>query len=806
MLPLTQPFSSTPQFSQLVAHIEAQLHNERTQAQAPLDQLLARARAEHDAVALICAVELQSQIAYGDNHLDLQYEALQMAQSHHLFAAEARLLNLIGKALYASARYQEALQTWARCLEVAELSQQYPTWVKAKMGLGQIYDALGDPSSAIQMHTEAIERCQTLDDRWLLLQAHINLGVNLFKLRRHDEALSAYNFALDTARALQHADDEAEALMRIGELYVARQMFSLAMSSLDAAKVIAERTGYRWALAQTLLFRAECSFRMKRPKEALHYAHQGIEVAQQAGAGHVRMKLLYLLSEICESLDDFATALQMQRQAQQLERQIQQATQRAPLQQVAQIAGWLKNADQVLLELASASTLDHSQLEHLSLTLCQTACQVLQLDQASFWQWSADGEQLHCLLRCDASGTTLATGPDVARQQLAALFDYLNSGEMVVAHAAAQHLYTWRWSELALAEQNICAVLFVPVRLNDQTIAVLSFEQLAHQRNWQRNELQHAHQLALLASRALAQHQQRFYQQQIATLNTQLQQQNEALETRVVERTQALQQTNQKLIQAEKLAALGFLVAGFAHKLNTPLGSILTAASTFTDHTQLLAADLAAGAVKKSQLEQFCQDSLHVAEIIQRNAQRASDMIRDLRQLADSDHASFPERFKLNQLISPIIDRYLASENAKQIQIHNAIDPQLEIYSYRAAIELILTQLLHNSLSHAFRGSHRVGQIQLSCQSHADGHLQLIYRDNGVGIAPELHTRVFEPFYTTQFGQGHSGLGMYQVYSLVHGKLGGEIALHSEMGQGVEITLTLPPLSALLASQSTTFS
>jgi len=280
-------------------------------------------------------------------------------------------------------------------------------------------------------------------------------------------------------------------------------MFSLAMSSLDAARVIAERTGYRWALAHTLLLRAECSLRMERPKEALQLAHQGIAIAQQAGAEHIRMKLQYLLSEICEALDDFASALHMQRQGQQLERRIQQASQRAPLEQVAQIAGGLKNADQILLELASSSRLDHSQLEDLSLTLCQTACQVLQLDQASFWQWSADGEQLQCLLRCDAAGATRAPGPDLIRQQLAQLLDYLKRGETVVAHAAAQHIYTWRWSELTLAAQNIFAILLVPVRLNDQTVAVLSFEQLARQRNWQRNELQYANQLALLASRAL---------------------------------------------------------------------------------------------------------------------------------------------------------------------------------------------------------------------------------------------------------------------------------------------------------------
>ncbi|WP_373973775.1 ATP-binding protein [Chitinibacter sp. SCUT-21] len=796
---LTQPFSSTPQFQHLVSQIEAQLHNERDQALAPLEQLLTRARSEHDAVAIITSVELMSQIAYGDNCLDLQYEALQMAQSHHLFAAEARLLNLIGRALYASARYQEAMHIWARCLEVAELSQQYPTWVKAKMGLGQIYDALGDANSAIQMHKEAIARCETIDDRWLLLQAHINLGVNLFKLRQNDAALAAYNFALDTARELKHADDEAEALMRIGEIYIAKQAFSLAITSLDAARFIAERTGYRWALANTLLLYAECLLRMNRHKDALQQAHAGLDVAIQAGAGHVRMKLLFLLSEICEALEDFPTALDRQKQAQQLERQIQHASQRDPLQQIAQIAGVLKNADQMLLDLASSSTLEHGSLKRLSQILCQTACQILHLPQASFWQWSNDDESLMCLQRSNSAGEDLSTGPDLQRHQLVSLFDYLKTGEIIVAHAAAQHQYTWRWSELTLAAQHICAVLLVPIRLNDQTIAVLACEQLDQQRNWQRDEIQHAHQLGLLASRALAQHQQRFYQHQIAALNAQLQSQNEILETRVAERTQALQHASQKLLQAEKLAALGFLVAGFAHKLNTPLGSILTAATTFTEKSQELTQLCATGMMKKSQLEHFMRTGSEIAELIERNAHRASDIIRDLRQLADIDQTAEAKPIKLQQLITPMIERWSATEEAKHLSVINQIDPQLTIVSFSAALEVIVMQLLQNALRHAFTAQH-AGQISVAAYQAEAEKIKLIIKDNGVGIAKDLQHKVFEPFYTTKFGQGHSGLGMYQVYSLVQGKLGGEIALHSEEGQGLEITITLPLRAPYLSS------
>ncbi|QLG89114.1 GAF domain-containing protein [Chitinibacter bivalviorum] len=789
MLPLLQPFSSTPQFAKLIAQIELRLHNEREQAQQQLEALLRTSRAEHDAVGVIAAIEMLSQISYGNARIDLQYEALQMAQSHHLFDAEARLLQLIGKAYYASAQYREAIQSWARCLEVAELSQQYVTWVKAKVGLGQIYDALGDHHSAVKLHREAIARCEHLNDRWLLLQAHINLGVNLHKLRRSDEALDSFNFALDTARELKHADDEAEALMRLGEVHLSRQAFARAMTALDAAGVIAERTGYRWAWAQTLLLRAECLLKMARTNEALQLANQGLIVAEQAGAAHVRMRLLYLLSEICEQIGDLGTALQMQRQGQALDRKINQSTQLAPLEQVAKVAGLLQNSDQILLDLSSDPALEQGDIATLSYQLCLTACKVLNLAQASFWLWN--DESLDCQVRTNALGELLKPGPRVAGEAFASLFDNLKSGEMIIAHSAGQHLYTWRWSEYALQAQDIQAILLVPVRLNEEFIAVLAFEHLGQQRNWLRDEIQHAHQLGLLAVRAMAQHRQNLDQQQIARLNTQLIEQNDQLETRVQERTRALSQASQKLIQAEKLAALGHLVAGFAHELNTPLGSILTAATTFSDNSREMNQQLQLGALKKSQVEQYIVEGLQIADLIERNAQRSSDLIRDLRQLSNERSTQAPESIVLATLLGEQVARLDGILRARHITVELAIARDVFLMSFRPELELIFQQLLQNSLLHGFTGA-AGGVIQIHAQALHDGRLQIRYQDNGAGVSHELQKKIFEPFYTTQFGQGRSGLGLYQVYSIVHGKLGGEISLRSEVGQGLEITLTLP--------------
>ncbi|WP_273429443.1 GAF domain-containing protein [Chitinibacter tainanensis] len=500
---LQQPFSATPEFSQLIAQINGQLHNRRTQAQAQLDSLLLRCRQEHDAVGLITTVELMSQISYGDQLLNQQYEALQMAESQHLLAAQARLLTLIGRALYASARYQEALQHWARCLAVAELAQEVVPWIKAKMGLGQIYDALGDPARAIALHSEAIQRAEAVADAWLLLQAKINLGVNLQKLQRLDEALAAFNHALDLARSLQHADDEAEALLRVGGLYLHKQAYSLALTALEAACTLAERSSYWWALGQARLQRSECLLRLQRPKEALQMGFQALEAAKQANAKHLQLKCQLLLGEINAELNEFATAYYTLHSAWQLEQQISQSTQREPLAALAELTASTPSPDQLLLDLACSPLLAGPASAEARSRLCQVACQVLQVGQTSWWQLAADGQQLQCKLRHNQAGLPLPCGPDLARPRFTPLLEQLAAGETIIAHAAERHFYTWQWSELALAAQGIGALLFFPIRQDERLIAAICFEHLGPQRNWQRADVLRAERLALLASRML---------------------------------------------------------------------------------------------------------------------------------------------------------------------------------------------------------------------------------------------------------------------------------------------------------------
>jgi two-component system NtrC family sensor kinase len=782
--------SAQPAFAEHIAQIEQLLHRDRELAQQMIEALMAESRLQHDAVGFISAVEMQSQVTYGITILDLQYEALQMAQNQHLFAAEARLLNLIGRAYYAAAQYQEAMQTWGCCLEVAELSAEYGAWIKAKMGVGQIYDALGDPSSAIKMHQEAIDRSLTLGDDWLRLQAHINLGVNLHRLRRSNEALASFNFALDTARQLNHEDDVAECLMRIGEVQLALHVFSRAAVSLESAQVIAERSGYKWALTQILRLRAECFLSMNQPKEALKQIYYGIQVADEAGAMHPKMLLLNLQSQICERVGDLAVALLAQREAQRIEQQIHQAARRDPLQQVAQLSGLLHNPDQILLDLASNLSIGKNDLAHLSATLCATACRALNVKQASFWQWQTQ-ERLCCLMRCNAQAQALVLGPDLERESLSALLTQLEAGEIIIAHTAAQHLYTWQWSEYALQAQGITAVLLIPVRLNNETIAVLVCEHLDGQRNWRRDEVQHAQQLGLLATRALAQYRQQSYVEQIAALNTRLLHQNDELEVRVNERTQALEQARGKLVQAEKLAALGHLVAGFAHELNTPLGSILTASTTLSAQSRVINQQLQTGALKKSQVDQYVVQGQEISELIERNARRASDLIYDLKQLTIDSSSHETQTVCLHDLVENVVQHFTVPQQHRLITIENRIDPQLILNSYRSEIEMIVNQLIQNSLLHAF-APNSAGKIEIASMLAAGKTIVLVYRDNGVGIDAAAQKKVFDPFYTTQFGQGRSGLGLYQVYSVVHGRLGGEIALSSEPTQGTQITITLP--------------
>ena len=255
-----------------------------------------------------------------------------------------------------------------------------------------------------------------------------------------------------------------------------------------------------------------------------------------------------------------------------------------------------------------------------------------------------------------------------------------------------------------------------------------------------------------------------------------------------------LKQTQEQLLQAEKLAALGGLVAGVAHELNTPIGNTLTTASTLLDQVRELQNASASNSLRKSQLNDFLGNSREAAELIQRNADRASQLIASFKQVAVDQTSMLRRRFKLASVVSDALA--MVALNLKRLPIRIEIDvpEQIELDSFPGSLEQILTNLLQNAAIYGLLGREALLISVSACPAprQENSHVLLVFADDGAGMSAETAQRAFDPFFTTRFGQGGSGLGLYIVYSLVHGALGGSITLDSAPGGGTRFSLLLP--------------
>lgn len=271
---------------------------------------------------------------------------------------------------------------------------------------------------------------------------------------------------------------------------------------------------------------------------------------------------------------------------------------------------------------------------------------------------------------------------------------------------------------------------------------------------------------------------------------------NLVLEKRVQERTaelkttlENLQRAQEELLQSEKLASLGSLVAGVAHELNTPIGNALMVATSFDFARQQLEQAMQSG-LTRAALQKFIDDIREGSHIIERNLARSTELIGSFKQLA-VDQTSYQRRpFQLKDLAHEIVTTLQPTLRKTPFKLHTELPDDIRLDSYPGPLGQVLINLINNALLHAFTDRQQ-GTIRLSAQLEAD-KVRLKVCDDGLGISAEQQKKIFDPFYTTQLGQGGSGLGLHIVYTLVTGLLGGRIDLSSQPQQGSCFTLELP--------------
>jgi two-component system NtrC family sensor kinase len=258
---------------------------------------------------------------------------------------------------------------------------------------------------------------------------------------------------------------------------------------------------------------------------------------------------------------------------------------------------------------------------------------------------------------------------------------------------------------------------------------------------------------------------------------------------------ETLQKAQRELVESEKLASLGRLVAGVAHELNTPLGNALTVVSALSDRYKQLEAMLAGTTqLRRSMLEELARDTRRGQDILQRNVQKAADLVRDFKQVAIDQTADLRRDFDLAKVVEDVLVMVEPSFKHTPFVIDTELARGLVMNSYPGALGQVLTNLLMNALLHGFEGLEQ-GRVHVRCARLNDAEIELSVQDDGRGMDESVRRRIFDPFFTTKLGTGGSGLGMHIVHSIVTNVLGGQIEVRSAPGRGTQMLMRLPLLA-----------
>jgi PAS domain S-box-containing protein len=252
-----------------------------------------------------------------------------------------------------------------------------------------------------------------------------------------------------------------------------------------------------------------------------------------------------------------------------------------------------------------------------------------------------------------------------------------------------------------------------------------------------------------------------------------------------------LRETQNSLIEAEKLAALGRLVAGVAHEINNPVGTSVTVASALERKTAAFAAEVAEGNVRRSSLNEFLEISREASSQLVANLNHAAELIESFKQVAIDRSYSNRRIFDLGDLTEQIVKSLRPGLRKQNLTLYVECQPNLTMNSYPGPYGQVLTNLFLNSVAHAFPDG-KAGMIEIKVRASGNDNVEILFSDDGCGMSLDVRRRAFDPFFTTRRDQGGTGLGLHIVYSIVTNCLGGRLNLDSEPGKGTMIKLTLP--------------
>lgn len=275
-------------------------------------------------------------------------------------------------------------------------------------------------------------------------------------------------------------------------------------------------------------------------------------------------------------------------------------------------------------------------------------------------------------------------------------------------------------------------------------------------------------------------------------LEGQLQERHQALNKSNTELEQMLvnlKQAQEKLIESEKMASLGSLVAGVAHEINTPVGVGLMGITQFREDIEELTKRYSKGELTPTDFEEFLRDANELSDLVKSNLERTAQLVKGFKQIAVDQTSEEDRKVNLRRYITEIIASLSSVLKKARVQITMDCPDNISVVLNPGLIYQVLSNLIMNSVNHGFKDK-TAGQINIVIEDHGTTTFTLNYKDDGKGISAENLPKIFTPFFTTNRANGGTGLGLNVTYNIITSALGGSIKCHSKEGQGVEFVIT----------------
>lgn len=447
--------------------------------------------------------------------------------------------------------------------------------------------------------------------------------------------------------------------------------------------------------------------------------------------------------------------------------------------------------ERVLLRVSRSEYIDDGDLDRAARLILDCVVEGLKVKRTGIWLLADDNESIVCRLLIDVHNNTEVENIVLTREQFPTYFNALDEERTILVPDALTDPVTAEFIESYLEPLGIGSMLDTPIRHRGKMIGIICSEGTERGRQWTDDEATFSGVLSDLYGRAISSSQRAQLEEALRQVNLELEQKVDERTLTLNETLKELKDTQAHLIESEKMAALGGLVSGVAHEVNTPLGVAITSLSHIKEEVDTLRKGYEQGLLDENSFTAFLTEFDTAYQIALGNMERAARLVADFKKTAVGQTSNIVETV----VLKPAIDALLTSLNPiyknRRVTVIATIPETLSLVTYSGAIDQVITNLVSNSCTHGFKQIDHDYEIYLSAKLSAN-QVVIDYRDTGIGMDAEVARRVFEPFYTTNRANGGSGLGMSITFNLVTQKLGGEIRVLPTKQSGVHFQIKLP--------------